>query len=109
MDDTSLDVRVVKAIYSVLGTLNLQRSKSQQLELSTTAALFGEGSKLDSLAFANFIVLMEQVVEKEFGVAVDLTQEDPFSPTTGYFRTVHSLAAHISLLLQSELGKNGAR
>ncbi len=93
-----------KAIYEAISDLNLQRPQGQQIEKSPTAVLFGEGGKLDSLGLANFIVITEQKLEEFFGFSIDLTEDDPFSPTTGHFRTVQSLAGYIS---QSAARKQG--
>jgi acyl carrier protein len=72
--------------------------EGQRIEKSPAAVLFGAGGKLDSLALANFIVITEQKLDEYFGCRVDLTQDDPFSPTTGHFGTIRSLATYVSKL-----------
>jgi hypothetical protein len=42
--------------------------------------------------------LAEQKLEESYGFRVDLTEDDPFSPTTGHFRTVESLATYVTSL-----------
>jgi len=88
----------LKAIYAAIGLLNSQLSSDRQLEQSLDTPLFGHGGKLDSLALANLIIIAEQQLEECFGFKVDLTEDDPFSPGTGHFRTVRSLATYASTL-----------
>ena len=92
--------RAVSVIYSALSELNLQLPKSGRVEKCVSTVLFGAGGKLDSLALANFIVIVEAKLEAAFGFAFDLTQDDPFSSETGHFQTVQSLADYISSLVQ---------
>jgi acyl carrier protein len=89
---------VLKVIYESVSELNLQLPEGQRIEKSPAAVLFGAGGKLDSLALANFIVITEQKLDECFGCRVDLTQDDPFSPTTGHFGTIRSLATYVSKL-----------
>ena len=96
---SSLD-RVVTVIYSALSELNLQLPKDGRVEKSLNTVLFGDGGGFDSLALANFIVIVEAKLGKFFGFQFDLTQDDPFSPGTGHFQTVQSLADYISGLVQ---------
>jgi acyl carrier protein len=85
-------------IYESISDLNLQLSAEHRIEKSSATVLFGAGGKLDSLGLANFIVIAEQKLEDRYGFHVNLTADDPFSPTTGHFRTLHSLATYVSEL-----------
>jgi acyl carrier protein len=89
---------VLKIIYESVSELNLQLSEGQRIEKSPATVLFGAGGKLDSLALANFIVITEQKLEESFGCRIDLTEDDPFSPATGHFSTIRSLATYVSEL-----------
>ena len=95
----SLD-RVVSVIYSALSELNLQLPEGEKVEQSLSTVLFGAGGRLDSLALATFIVIVEGKLETAFEFQFDLTQDDPFSSGTGHFQTVQSLVAYISYLVQ---------
>jgi acyl carrier protein len=97
VDSSRLD-RVLKVIYESVSELNLQLQEGQRIEKSPATVLFGSGGKLDSLALANFIVITEQKLEESFGCRVDLTKDDPFSPATGHFGTIRSLATYVSEL-----------
>jgi acyl carrier protein len=92
---------VLKVIYESVSDLNLQLAREQRIEPSPATVLFGAGGRLDSLGLANFIVITEQKLDDSFGFPIDLTENDPFSPATGHFRTIHSLATYISELISS--------
>jgi|SRR5215471_11223944 len=89
---------VLKVIYDSISDLNLQLPQEQRVEKASSTVLFGVGGKLDSLGLANFVVIAEQKLEERYGFRVNLTADDPFSPTTGHFRTLHSLATYVSEL-----------
>ena len=90
---------VLTLLYAAIAETNLQLPKEHRIVPSKDTALFGDGGNLDSLVLANLIVVTEQKIEERFGLKVDLTADDPFSPLTGHFRTVGSLAAYISSLV----------
>src|SRR5271170_2557489 len=89
---------VLRVIYESISDLNLQLPEDQRIRKSLSTVLFGAGGTLDSLGLANFIVIAEQKLEEAYGFRIDLTEDDPFSPTTGHFRTVNSLATYVSKL-----------
>lgn len=89
---------VFAVICESISDLNLQLPPEQRIEKSSSTVLFGAGGKLDSLGLANFIVIAEEKLEERYGFHVNLTADDPFSPTTGHFRTLHSLTTYVSEL-----------
>lgn len=91
--------QALKVIYDSVSDLNQQLAKEQRIDQTPATVLFGEGGKLDSLGLANFIVITEQKLDESFGFQIDLTADDPFSPATGHFRTIQSLASYISDLV----------
>jgi acyl carrier protein len=95
---------VLRVIYESVSDLNLQLPVEQRIEKSLSTILFGGGGKLDSLGLANFIVITEQKLEERYGFRIDLTEDDPFSPTTGHFRTIDSLATYVSELAAKRPG-----
>ena len=95
---------VLGVIYDAISDLNMQLSEGQRIPKALSTVLFGAGGTLDSLGLANFIVISEQKLEESYGFRIDLTEDDPFSPTTGHFRTVHSLATYISELAARRSG-----
>ena len=95
---------VLKVIYESISDLNVQLPADRQIDKSADSVLFGEGGRLDSLSLSNFIVITEQKLYESLNFPVDLTEDDPFSPTTGHFRTVHSLAAYVCELAERRSG-----
>lgn len=91
---------VLQIIYSSISDLNLQLPPTKRIVLSPDTVLFGAGSTLDSLGLANFIVITEQRLEDRFGFRIDLTQDDPFSPNSGHFRSVQSLTTYVCELAE---------
>jgi hypothetical protein len=85
---------VLQVVYESISYLNDQLPQEQRILPSLSTVLFGAGGKLDSLGLANFIVIAEQKLE-----------DDPFSPTTGHFRTVHSLATYVAELAAQRSGR----
>jgi acyl carrier protein len=94
-DRTSHLDGALRLIYESISDLNVQLPEEQRIRKSPSTVLFGAGGTLDSLGLANFIVITEQKLEECYGFRIDLTEDDPFSPTTGHFRTVHSLATYV--------------
>jgi acyl carrier protein len=94
---------VLKVIYESITDLNLQLPQDRRMQPSVSTVLFGAGSRLDSLGLGNFIVIAEQKLEDYFGFRFDLTEDDPFSPATGHFRTVQSLAAYVCELADKRM------
>lgn len=90
---------VLNLVHAAVAETNLQLPREQRIELSWDTALFGDGGRLDSLALANLIIVTEHKLEQHFGFRIDLTQDDPFSPLTGHFKTVGSLVTYISSLI----------
>jgi acyl carrier protein len=69
-------------VYAAIDSLNELRSDEQKIQKETTTALLGNDGKLDSIGFVNFVVLLEEKCEQEYGVSVSLTEtpaeENPF-------------------------------
>ncbi|HLK31811.1 MAG TPA: hypothetical protein VKT29_01895 [Terriglobales bacterium] len=93
---------IYDSLYAAIRELNLQMPKNRQIPPLPQTALFGDNSYLDSLGLANFIVLAEQKLEQNFGVTVDLTQDNPFSDESGHFRTLGTLALYTASLLKAK-------
>lgn len=96
----SLGNDILAVIYQAMAEVNLQLSTGQRLWPSLDTALFGDEGTLDSMGLGNFIVITEQMLEERFGSRIDLTQDDPFSPTNGHFKTVGSLVSYVTDQLQ---------
>jgi acyl carrier protein len=60
-------------IYQSLDELNEQLPDGDQIQKSPAAPLVGEGGRLDSLGFVNFVALVEEKCAHKYGIALSLT------------------------------------
>ncbi len=97
--DCKTTTDVTTALCLAITELNLHLPKHERLKADPSTPLFGNEGGLDSLGLANFIILVEDKLEEAVGIRLDLTEDDPFSPETGHFRTLGSLAQHIHAIL----------
>jgi D-alanine--poly(phosphoribitol) ligase subunit 2 len=95
--------KIIKAVYDAIEEVNDQIDEDRQIELSVGTALFGSGSKVDSLGLINLIVAVEQNIEDEFDIAITLADERAMSQEHSPFRTVGSLADYIETLLEEKV------
>ena len=89
---------IIKVIYMALDEVNQQLPKEKRLAKSTETEIFGSGQGLDSLGFVNFIVAIEQGLEKNFGVNVVMAEDEEMLD----FSTVEGLADRLYDLLENK-------
>lgn len=68
-----------------------------------SAALFGVGGALDSIALVSLIVAVEQAIEAELDVLVTLADDKAASQKTSPFRTVGALVDYTTACVDGEL------
>ncbi|MHC4360112.1 MAG: acyl carrier protein [Planctomycetota bacterium] len=90
-------------IFDVIDEINRQLSSERHIEKSGDAFLFGEKGKLDSLGLVNLIVETERRVEDEFGVSIELSDEDKVAQAGNPFQSVGSLVDYVLLLLKDKV------
>ena len=95
--------KIHQSIFNSIDSLNAQLPNEGHIEKSNNTALFGSGSKLDSLEFVNLVVAVEQNIEDEFDVTITLADERAMSQETSPFRTVGTLTDYIEMLLGEKL------
>jgi acyl carrier protein len=98
---------VLAVLCSAVDEINQARPRGRLIGKSLSTPLFGSEGSLDSVTLANFIVIAEDKLEAFFGFRVDLTQDDPFAPETGHFRTVQSLVDYVAAMLQQRSSAAG--
>jgi acyl carrier protein len=86
--------------FNVIDEFNAQADEDKQIEKHTGVTLFGDGGVLDSLGLVNLITLIEEHVEDEYDLTITLADEKAMSRKTSPFRTVGSLIAYVSELLE---------
>ncbi len=95
--------RVVEAIFDAIDDLNGLLPKEQRLEKSLGTVLYGSSGRLDSLAFVNLVVAVEQKIQQEFGHAISLTDGESISPENMPIGTIEALANYVALLLRRKV------
>lgn len=76
-------------------------------DASPATTLYGQGSDVDSLGFVQLLIDIEERVNARYGIAVTPTDEKAMSQKHSPFRTVQTLATHLTELVlkaQSEAG-----
>jgi acyl carrier protein len=92
-------VSVTAVILSAVGDFNEGVAADQRIPQTTEAMLFGRGGQLDSLGLVNLILMVEEHIERSYGVKLTLADERAMSQERSPFRSVHRLAEYICLLL----------
>lgn len=81
---------VEELILNCLRQLNLMRTEEEQFEIHVDAALFGDGSPLDSLGLVTLIFDVEEALAAR-GIEINLSDARAMSQTRSPYRTVASL------------------
>jgi acetyltransferase-like isoleucine patch superfamily enzyme len=99
-----LHQRATQAVLRAVAEVNEQLPSGRRLDSALDTALFdgggGGAGRLDSLGLLNLIVATEQQIEAEFGTTVTLADEGAMSQQHSPFRTIGTLAAYVSLVLE---------
>lgn len=82
-------------VLDALRLTNKSRPADRQLPVSPEAALFGDGSSLDSLGLVALVIDVEDGL-REKGIAVDLASAQALSQKRSPFRTVGALVEYIT-------------
>ena len=64
--------RIREAVYRTIEAVNDLLPSEQALEPTTDLVLLGEDATLDSMGFVNFIVALEEELERELGRDLDM-------------------------------------
>ncbi len=75
---------------------------NDQMAVSLTTSLFGEGAVIDSLTLVNIIVDLEELVDMQCGFAVSLTDDDAVFRDPSPYSTVGSLIDFICELVSKQ-------
>jgi acyl carrier protein len=91
----TVNPRVVDVVNSAIDDLNEILDADERLGKAPEEALIGNEARLDSLGLVNLIVLVEEKVQKEFGVAITLVDERAMSQSKSPFRNLSSLVEFV--------------
>lgn len=88
------------AVFAAIDELNEQRAPHERLTKALDGRLAGDDSPLDSLAFVNLIVGVEQRLDGVLGTPVSLLDDERLDPTDASFSTVGSFITYLESLLR---------
>jgi acyl carrier protein len=91
--------RLLQMVYDCIDELN--ENFNWAIEKSECEQLFGSEASLDSLGVVNFISLVEEKIQEEFGVQLSLAEEIIAAQERLAFQTVGELATFLAGRLQS--------
>ena len=93
--------RVAAIVFETIDELNDTWLDEQKLEKSKDADLLGSQSKIDSMAFISFIVVLEGKLQDEFNSEITLSDENTLSIELDKnpFRKIGTLIEHINILV----------
>jgi acyl carrier protein len=94
--------RVVDCIYEAIDEANLERDDGSRLEKSLETPIHGTSSALDSLGLINFVVAVEENVEREFGVSIVLADDRALEQDPSPFESVGALSAYTETLIDEQ-------
>lgn len=90
---------IIQAIFSAVDEINLQLPEGQRLQKNLNTTLFGN---LDSLGLLNFVVEVEQNIEKAFNISISLADEKAIATKPSPLTSIKILAEYISALMGGE-------
>lgn len=95
-----MNEKVVECVYAAIDEENRQRDgASPPMEKSPDTPIYGTDSALDSLGLINFVLAVEEQVERAFDLSVVLGDDRALSQEPSPFQSVGTLAAYIEVLL----------
>jgi hypothetical protein len=96
---------VEEIVLAAIQNLNLARRPEDQLLVSPSALIFGEGSPLDSMGLVSLIIDIEELL-LEKGYHVTLSDERAVSQVRSPFRNVPVMVEYIYALINEHESKN---
>ena len=94
--------RIQDILYAAVDEINRELPPEQQLERSLDTVLFGAQGRLDSLALVTFVLSVEEKVRDAFDLPVSLSDDRAMSQRNSPFRSLRTLHAYITSLLQEQ-------
>jgi len=93
---------LVAMIVEAVHELTEQQDLPVSVDLDEQTPLYGQDGLLDSVGLVSLVVAVEQGVEDAFGVSISLADEKAMSQRHSPYRTIGSLAAYASRLIEAE-------
>ncbi len=96
-----VQAQMVEIILVALKELQESLGKNWAMKVSPETRLYGHGSDIDSLGLVQLLIDVEERVSDRYDLSVVLTDEKAMSQEKSPFRTVDSLAAYLTALVEA--------
>ena len=93
----------LQSILKAIDELNESFPQEKRLTISNETLLFGNNGNLDSLAFMNLIISIEQHIQNDFDVSITIADEKALSKKQSPFESIETLTNYITLILYEKL------
>jgi acyl carrier protein len=94
--------KALECVYAAIDEANEDRPDLLPLEKSFETPIHGTESGLDSLGLINFLIAVEEGIERSFGVFVSLSDDRALSREPSPFESVRTLVGYIEDLLSEQ-------
>jgi acyl carrier protein len=95
-----MNEKALECVYAAIDEANEDREDLPPLKKALDTPIFATESELDSLGLINFLVAVEEGVERDFGVAIVLSDDRALSTEPSPLRSVSALVEYVGLLLE---------
>lgn len=94
-----MNEKILECVYAAIDESNEDRQDLPPLDKSLDTRFYKVENGLDSLGLINFLVAVEERVEREFGVVTALSDDRALSKEPSPFESVGALVEYIEELL----------
>ena len=95
--------QIERILFEIIDETNDRLPEDQQIGKEKSTQLYGEGAALDSMELVNFVVALEEKIQRDLNVAINLESEEAVSPEEDPFRSIESLTAHAIMLIKEKI------
>lgn len=95
-----MNEQILECIYAAIDEANEDRGDLPPLEKARRTPIHGTADGLDSLGLINFVVAVEENVERACGTTITLSDDRSLSHEPSPFQTVDTLEQYIDGLLR---------
>lgn len=96
----ALNQKVLQCVYAAIDEANEDRQGIPVLQKSLETPIHGVDGGLDSLGLVNFLVAVEEGLERDFGAPIMLSDDRALAREPSPFESVRTLVEYIDDLLR---------
>lgn len=93
---------ILDCIYAAVDEANGERDGKPPIAKTPETSIHGDASGLDSLGLINFVVAVEENVERSFGRPIMLADDRALSRDPSPFDSIAELGAYVEELLEED-------